>query len=272
MSEGNRYETSCLPFGYATDGFVLLQFPSAPIIFSKYGSHLWLLLRSWAIRLWVVIVWNWNNYSVWCPSLTSAVWCSKYYFTNRIHYCYYLESAHQAEPSRVQGLLKMHHRDLWQAQFYYKKTFIYFKYILDKACALSYGKTDLLATFTCACLAPKITMTDLHWSQCLISPCSHWQGLLKRLVRSCCLCSTQCLQWTIYIPVSVSAVWRLSWQKRPKVWQTAWSSFTCTPHIHTFHLTPTFLPWTLVKYCLLLLEREFFLCHLPYCYFAVIWF
>lgn len=51
-------KTSCLPFGQATDGFVLLpvQFPSAPIIFSSYGSHSWLLLDSRAIRLQVVIV------------------------------------------------------------------------------------------------------------------------------------------------------------------------------------------------------------------------
>lgn len=47
------YETSRLSFGQGTDGFVLLpvQFPSAPIIFSNYGSHSWLLLDSWATSL-----------------------------------------------------------------------------------------------------------------------------------------------------------------------------------------------------------------------------
>lgn len=73
---------------------------------------------------------------MWCPSFTFAVRCSKYYFTKSIHHCYYLESAPQAEPPRVQGLLKIHHRDLWQAQlssFYYKKISIYFKDILGEA-------------------------------------------------------------------------------------------------------------------------------------------
>lgn len=182
----------------------------------------------WAIRPQVMTVWNWNKYFVWCPSFSFDIWCSKNYFASSIHHCCDLESAPQAKSHRVRGLLKVQHRDLWQAQlssFYYKNLHLFQGYSWGS----ERGKKNLTPMGSQIQLQPshvrlahKFTTTQLHWSLLKLAE------LQEGPIWPCCLCSVEQAYWKVCIPASVSADRRLSWQKRPKVWQAAGSLFTCT--------------------------------------------